>query len=147
MSTGHLEVPAADCAFCDYISGRRRFTFLDRTGLSAILVTREQRGVAHCLVVPLAHRPTILELTEPEQSEIMRNIYRASFAIDQVEKRAGITIWQNNGRPASQSIPHLHFHVAGTLDEGGTEWGEVPELSIEETDHIAQRLRPALPTL
>jgi histidine triad (HIT) family protein len=145
MSGGHLEVPEGRCAFCDYISGRRPFTFLDRTHVSAILVTREQRGIAHCLVVPVAHRSTILELSEDEQREIMRDIFRVSVAIDHVEKRTGLAIWQNNGRPASQSIPHVHFHVAGTLDDGGTDWGEVPELTIDETDLIAQRLRPALP--
>jgi hypothetical protein len=37
-------------------------------------------------------------------------------------------------------IPHLHFHVAGTLPGGGTEWGSVKERSIAETDDIAARL-------
>jgi len=31
--------------------------------------------------------------------------------------------------------------VAGTLEEGGTRWGEVPKLSVAETDAIAERLR------
>jgi hypothetical protein len=35
----------------------------------------------------------------------------------------------------------VHFHVAGTLEEGGTMWGEVPKLSVAETDAIAERLR------
>ena len=146
MSKSHLRVPKADhCAFCDYIAGRRPFTILERSSLCAILVTREQRGVAHCLVVPIRHVTTILDLTEEEQCELMRDVVRISTAIDQVEKRPGLTLWQNNGEPASQSIPHVHFHVAATLEEGGTEWGDVTELSIDETDGIAGRLRPALP--
>ncbi len=146
MSKNHLRVPLTDpCAFCEYIGGRRPYTFLDRGPLSAILVTREQRGVAHCLVVPLRHVPTLLELTTAEQCELMQDVVRVSGAIDAVEKRPGITVWQNNGEPASQSIPHVHFHVAGTIEGGGTDWGEVPELSIEETDRIAERLLTALP--
>jgi histidine triad (HIT) family protein len=38
----------------------------------------------------------------------------------------------------------VHFHVAGTLPGGGTEWGEVPRLSVPETDAIADQLRPYL---
>jgi histidine triad (HIT) family protein len=142
----HVQVPVADpCAFCEYITGRRPYTVLDRGPLSAILVTREQRGVAHCLVVPLRHVPTILDLTTSEQCELMRDVVRVSAAIDAVEKRPGLTVWQNNGEPASQSIPHVHFHVAGTIEGGGTDWGAVSELSVEETDRIAERLLTALP--
>jgi histidine triad (HIT) family protein len=53
-------------------------------------------------------------------------------------------VWQNNGIDAHQAIPHFHFHVAGTIESGGTNWNDVPELSIIETDRIAERLRPNL---
>lgn len=145
MSKNHLRIPTADpCAFCEYIAGRRPYTVLDRGPISAILVTREQRGAAHCLVVPIRHVPTILDLSMSEQRDLMRDIVRVSAAIDAVEKRPGLTVWQNNGEPASQSIPHVHFHVAGTIEGGGTKWGDVSELSVEETDHIAKRLQTAL---
>jgi hypothetical protein len=39
--------------------------------------------------------------------------------------------------PAAQTVGHVHFHVAGTLSDGGTEWGDVPELSLAETEAIA----------
>lgn len=146
MSRNHLHVPEANpCAFCEYIAGHRPYTVLDRGPVSAILVTREQRGVAHCLVVPLRHVPTILDLTTSEQCELLQDVVRVSKAIDAVEKRPGLTVWQNNGEPASQSIPHVHFHVAGTIEGGGTDWGNVSELSVEETDRIAGRLLIALP--
>lgn len=146
MSKNHLHLPAADsCAFCEYIAGHRPYTVLDRGPLTATLVTREQRGVAHCLVVPLRHVYTILDLTASEQCELMQDVVRVSKAIDAVEKRPGLTVWQNNGEPASQSIPHVHFHVAGTVEGGGTDWGDVPELSVKETDRIAKRLLIALP--
>jgi histidine triad (HIT) family protein len=31
--------------------------------------------------------------------------------------------------------------VAATLPGGGTEWGPVPSLTVEETDALAERLR------
>lgn len=58
----HLVVPDAyPCAFCDYLAGVRPFTILHRNKTAAILVTREQRGVSHLLVVPTRHAPTILD--------------------------------------------------------------------------------------
>lgn len=141
----HLVVPDAyPCAFCDYLSGARPFTILHREEQAAILVTREQRGLSHLLVVTTRHAPTLLEITEDESAAVMRLVRGSARAIDEVERRPGISVWQNNGVDAHQAIPHFHIHVAGTVPGGGTEWDEVTELSVEETDQIAGRLGPAL---
>ena len=138
----NLVVPEAyPCAFCDYLRGTRPFTVLYRESLAAVLVPREQRGVSHLLVVTTRHVPTLLGLREAELHAVSSLLQRAAAAIDSVDERPGISVWQNNGVDAHQAIPHFHFHVAGTLDGGGTEWKEVHELSIAETDVIAERLR------
>ncbi|MET8307782.1 HIT family protein [Micromonospora sp. NPDC005173] len=143
--SSHLEIPQTDdCAFCDYLSGKRPYSILERSDLAAILVTREQRGASHLLVTPVRHCPTLLELEEDESQAIMQLVRRAARAIDLTEQRPGIAVWQNNGVPAHQTIPHVHFHVAGTLPGGGTEWGDVQELSIGETEEIATNLRASL---
>jgi histidine triad (HIT) family protein len=74
----------------------------------------------------------------------MALVISSGRAIAAAYKAEGLTVWQNNGLPAHQAIPHVHFHVAGTLLEGGTEWGDVDEDSVAETDAIAERLRPYL---
>lgn len=141
----HIVLPNAyPCAFCDYLSGARPYTVLMREELAAILVTREQRGASHVLVVPVRHAPTVLDLGDDESHAVIDLTKRAASAIDQADRRPGISIWQNNGVEAKQAIPHFHFHVAGTVPGGGTEWDEVDELSINETDLIAERLRPYL---
>ncbi|MET8363094.1 HIT domain-containing protein [Micromonospora sp. NPDC005194] len=143
--TSHIQVPPAErCAFCDYLSGKRPYSILERSELAATLVTREQRGASHLLVVPVRHCPTLLELKKEESHAIMDLVRRAARAIDLTEQRPGIAVWQNNGVPAHQTIPHVHFHVAGTLPEGGTEWGDVEELPIYQTEGIAANLRAAL---
>jgi histidine triad (HIT) family protein len=142
--SGHIELPRNDdCAFCAYLNEARPYTIFSRDNLVAILVTREQRGASHLLVVPVRHCPTILDLSEEESVAIMREIRHAARLIDLADRRPGIAIWQNNGVPAHQTISHLHFHVAGTLESGGTDWGKVPELSIAETDAIADKLHRA----
>lgn len=143
--TNHVVLPETDgCSFCEYLSGQRPFTILLREELAALLVTREQRGVAHLLVVTLRHAPTILDLHDDEAQAVMDLIRRAARAIDRLEQRPGLCVWQNNGAEGYQAVPHFHAHVAGTNVGGGTEWGEVQELTLEETDAIADRLRPIL---
>ncbi|WP_082959923.1 HIT family protein [Mycobacterium sp. E2462] len=140
-----LDIPTnRDCAFCDYLSGKRPFTVAARTDQIAVLVTREQRGLPHLLVVPVAHRETILDLSDEEIAVVAAGVRAAAQAINNAYERPGIAVWQNNGIPAHQTIPHVHFHVAGTLPEGGTDWGAVPEEPLECTDAIARAIVPYL---
>ncbi|WP_370939296.1 HIT family protein [Amycolatopsis sp. cg13] len=142
MSTS-LEVPHVEpCPFCDYLSGARPFTILARNSLTATLVTREQRGVGHLLVIPVQHRQTLIELSEAESPAIIASVIAATKAITEAYRAEGVAVWQNNGIPAHQTIPHVHFHIAGTLPSGGTEWAAVDEASIAETEAIAAKLRP-----
>ncbi len=141
-----IELPDdGPCAFCAYLDGSRPYTVLRRDGLVAVLVTREQRGVSHLLVIPVRHTPTILDLTDAEAEAVMTWLRRATSAIDQAERRPGISVWQNNGAAAGQAISHFHCHVAGTLPGGGTDFGSVEELEVADTDRIAERLRGAAP--
>jgi len=140
--TSAIHLPnEGDCAFCAYLRGDRPYTILFKTMHTATLVTREQRGEPHLLVLPLRHMTTILDLTDSEATHLMVAVREAARTIDRAYGRPGIAIWQNNGVPAGQAISHLHFHVAGTLQQGGTERGAVEEISVAETDKIAKRLR------
>jgi len=140
-----LELPDnGSCAFCEYLGGQRPYTTVTTNEQIAVLVTREQRGIPHLLVVPVRHRETILDLDDEEAKELMVGIRQTALAINEAYRRPGIAIWQNNGIPASQTVSHVHFHVAGTLDEGGTDWNEVEELPLDATDVIARKLSPHL---
>ena len=132
------------CAFCAYLRGLRPYTIVRRNDQIAVLVTREQRGLPHLLVLPIRHRETVLNLNDEEAAALMIGIRQAALAINEAYQRPGIAVWQNNGVTANQTINHVHFHVAGTLRGGGTDWGDVEELALEETDSISDRLSPYL---
>lgn len=142
MSTeSSIELPNNDgCAFCAYLRGERPYTILSRTSNTATFVTREQRGLPHLLVLPVRHVATILELTDLEAASVAIAVRDAAILIDRAYSKPGIAVWQNNGVPAGQAISHVHFHVAGTLEGGGTEFGSVEEISVSETDEIAKKL-------
>lgn len=136
-----LDIPKNSvCPFCAYLRGERPYTILSRTPGTATFVTREQRGHPHLLVLPVRHVATILELTDEEASSVAIKVRDAAILIDRAYSKPGIAIWQNNGVPAGQAISHVHFHVAGTLHDGGTEFGPVEEISVEKTDKIAKKL-------
>lgn len=137
----NIELPENDnCAFCAYLRGERPYTILSRTSDTATFVTREQRGNPHVLVLPLRHVSTILELTDHEAAALAIEVRNAARLIDVAYSKQGIAVWQNNGISAGQAINHVHFHVAGTLDGGGTEFGPVEEISVEDTNKIAKKL-------
>jgi histidine triad (HIT) family protein len=142
MSTeSSIALPNNDgCAFCAYLRGERPYTILSRTSNTATFVTREQRGLPHLLVLPVRHVATILELTDLEVASVAIAVRDAATLIDHAYSRPGIAVWQNNGVPAGQAISHVHFHVAGTLETGGTEFGSVEEISVSKTDGIAKKL-------
>jgi len=141
MTGSHLVMPhEGECAFCAYIKGERPYTILSRTSDTVTLVTREQRGDPHLLVLPIRHAPTLLDLSNAELASVGVALQTAARNIDRKYRKPGIAVWQNNGAPAGQAISHFHFHVAGTLARGGTEFGKVREMSVEETDAIAKRL-------
>jgi histidine triad (HIT) family protein len=122
------------------LSGERPYTIFKRSDKVAVFVTREQRGTPHLLVVTIRHTPTILDLTDEELKLLAVETREMASVIDRTYARPGIAVWQNNGIPAGQVIDHFHFHVAGTLDSGGTNFGKVEELTVAETNEIAKRL-------
>ncbi len=142
-----LELPPDDpCWFCHYLAGTAPYTILERDEITATLVTFEQRGQGHVLVIPIRHVNTIVDLNPREQWAVMDAIARATRAILGAFDPSGVAVWQNNGIPAHQTVPHVHMHVAGTLVGGGTQWGAVERLATCDIDQIAARLQPHLPT-
>ncbi|WP_084093338.1 HIT family protein [Amycolatopsis rifamycinica] len=137
----NIDVPVWDpCPFCQYLSGEREYSILWRDERVAILVTREQRGKSHVLVIPTAHKETVLALTDEESARLMVAVRQVAKAIVESSNSTAISIWQNNGLLADQKVPHVHFHVAGALDGGGTRRGEVRELSVADTEKIKEVL-------
>jgi histidine triad (HIT) family protein len=137
--------PTDRCVFCHFMTGSSQYTVLDSDEMTVTFVTREQRGVGHVLVIPRAHRETVIDLEPAEGAAVMATVITVSRAILDAFQCKGLAVWQNNGSAAHQRVPHVHFHVAGTLPGGGTNFDKVPFLPIEATEEIADQIRPFLP--
>jgi hypothetical protein len=87
-SVNNIVLPTSgSCPFCAFLQGEKPYTILRRSELVAILVTREQRGVSHLLVVPVRHCPTILDLRD-EESVAPGSTATGPFAHLTAEQRA-----------------------------------------------------------
>ncbi|MDF4024635.1 HIT domain-containing protein [Luteibacter sp. PPL201] len=62
------------------------------TPLSAGLVTSEQRGVRHVLVIPRNHRDAILDATDEEAADLDRLVKQMARAIDAAFHWPGIAV-------------------------------------------------------
>ncbi len=140
-----IELPRADpCPYCEAFAGRLVYPAAARSADTAVLVTAEQRGDPHVLVMPTRHLPTILQLDDRETAVLFTTVARVARAMARCFDVEGIAVWQNNGVFAYQSVPHVHVHVAGTVRPRGTRFGPVDAIGLQERQRIADRLAAAL---
>lgn len=117
------------------------FAFLDINPLAA----------GHTLVVPKEAAPAIEELSEDSGAAIGRALPKLCRAIQRATGAEALNVLLNNGKPAGQLVPHVHFHIipkpdAGAPGGGGlqVQWnaGEIdPDEAAALASDIAAGLR------
>ena len=135
----------ADCLFCSIIAGT--------TPAQIVLETPDVVGFldvrpvfkGHTLIVPRAHVPTMVEMTD----EVMIPLFGAARSVASAVRTAfdaqGSFVAVNN--VVSQSVPHLHVHVVPrTKGDGlrGFFWPRTKYADTAEAEEYAGKLRAAL---
>lgn len=105
------------CVFCDCLKGEGEYAILEKGRLTATLIAQNQQGDPHLLVIPVSHKKALIDLTDKEAEALVRAVKSASNVINLAYQISDISIWQNSGLKAGQSIDHVHFNVAGKLGE------------------------------
>ena len=96
----------------------------------------------HTLVIPKAHYETIFEIPEELNAYLHRIVKRVSFAVKKASKADGISIFQQNGKAASQEIFHLHVHVVPRYEgQQLARFGEILEANREKLEQVAANIR------
>ena len=108
------------------------------------------QSAGHLLVVPRESRETVGELSDAAAAAIGRVLPRLCRAVAKATGTPHYNILLNNGRPAGQAIPHVHFHVIpayGRRREPGqglhTVW-RPGSLGAAEGERISAGIREAL---
>jgi ATP adenylyltransferase len=109
-------LPGADpqCFLCCGAAGGddRANLVVARGEHTLVVLNRYPYNNGHLLVAPLAHLPTLAELTPDLQLELMETLTRYTELLRERMSAEGFNIGLNLGRVAGAGVPgHLHWHI------------------------------------
>ena len=110
----------------------------------------EPQSAGHLLVVSKESKETLGELSDDSSAAIGRVLPRICRAVAKATGTPHYNILQNNGQPAGQAVPHVHFHVIpahGRRSEPGQGLHMVwrpGSLGASEGERISAGIRDAL---
>jgi len=94
----------AECAFCEIIAGNAPAKFVNRNADASAFVPLNPVVEGHVLVVPHRHARYIWEL---DSSSLAMAVAMAA----QLATNIACNVIQSNGVAATQTVPHVHFHI------------------------------------
>lgn len=104
----------------------------------------------HVLVVPKENCATVGELSDEVAAAVGRVLPRLARAVAAAVGTPHLNILQNNGAPAGQAVPHVHFHLIPRVRRGDapgsglrTVWNP-GRLGAQDGERISARIRGAL---
>ncbi len=104
----------------------------------------------HLLVVPKESCATVGELSDEAAAAVGRVLPRLARALAAATGAPHLNILQNNGAPAGQAVPHVHFHLIPRRRRGDapgsglrTVW-RPGSLGAGDGERISARIREAL---
>ena len=127
----------ARCYFCEIIGGAAdRWNAIEQDDLTLTLLNGRQFEVGQCIVVPIRHAPTLLDLRADEASAVVIAAQRAARALVDAFDPDGVLLYQNNGVGSGQEVPHFHLHVVPRRK--GSDWGFGPPhlARLERRPHL-----------
>jgi diadenosine tetraphosphate (Ap4A) HIT family hydrolase len=121
-----LQLPKGDpCYFCEIIRGHAdRWNVIEQTESTLTVLNGRQYEIGQCIVVPIRHARTLLELADDEAAAVMRSAKRLAAAMLKAFSPDGLLLYQNNGLGSGQEVPHFHLHVVPRRE--GSDWGFGP---------------------
>ena len=100
-----------NCIFCKIVAGTIPCFKLFEDGATLAFMDINPVHDGHCLVIPKAHYPTVLDITPEAFAAAARTATRVARAVNAAVKPEGINLMQANGEGAGQSVGHFHLHI------------------------------------
>lgn len=97
-----------DCYFCKCLKEKK---IILENDLSFTIFDGYPVNKGHMLIIPKRHIKDWWETTPDEKMAIIDLLDKAKKLIDKEYKPDGYNIGMNLGKPAGQSIMHLHVHL------------------------------------
>jgi histidine triad (HIT) family protein len=102
-------------------------------------------NLGHSLVVPKAHYVDIFDIPENELCSVHKVAKLIAAAIKKAVEADGISIIQQNGKPAGQDVFHLHVHVVPRFEgQKMPNFNELKPVERDKLDEMAKKIRQHL---
>jgi histidine triad (HIT) family protein len=104
----------SDCLFCGIVDGSIKGEIVYRDETVIAFKDIVPRAPVHILIIPIAHIPTLSNLT-PDEGNIVAAVFAAAGKLAEQfgVAKSGYRIVVNCGADAGQSVFHLHYHLLG----------------------------------
>lgn len=102
------------CVFCDKLAEKddEKNLIVHRSTLCGIVMNIYPYNSGHLMIVPFTHKSTFEELTDEENSDVMREARLAIRLLRLTSHPDGFNFGANLGRVSGAGIAeHVHFHV------------------------------------
>jgi histidine triad (HIT) family protein len=140
---------AADCAFCRVARGEADEALVVlEDGQTIAFLDHRPLFPGHSLVTPRAHVETLLDLPDEVLPELFSNARLLARAMEAGLGADGSFVAINNR--VSQSVPHLHVHVAPRRFKDGLRgffWPRQKYESEAQAEEVAAGLRETVAAL
>lgn len=133
------------CLFCRIGRGELPADVVREDKETIAVLDIHPRAPGHTMVIPRAHRETILDLSAAELHAVFRAVQRVTETLAAALKPHGFTIGINHGKAAGQAVDHLHVHIVPRYhgDGGSSLHGVVDNPSSEPPSALLRRIRAA----
>jgi histidine triad (HIT) family protein len=144
-----LPALAQNCAFCRVARGEadEALVVLD-DGQTLAFLDHRPLFPGHALLIPRAHIETLLDLPDDVLPELFSNARLLARAMEEGLGAEGSFVAINNR--VSQSVPHLHVHIAPRRRKDGLRgffWPRQKYESEAQAEEVAARLRKTVGAL
>jgi histidine triad (HIT) family protein len=132
------------CLFCRIVTGAVPAAAVFEDDRTLAFLDHRPLFPGHCLLIPKAHYETLTDLPEELIGPLFRNAQLLAKAVEQAMESDGSLVAINN--KVSQSVPHLHVHVAPRRKKDGLRgffWPRQKYESADEMERVRRRIREA----
>lgn len=110
------------CVFCQIVEGKIPCTPVFEDERFLAFKDLHPQAPTHILVIPKTHYASLSEIPDAERERVMGDLYEH---VDQIVKKHGIAdsgyrTVINSGKWGGQTVFHLHLHILGGRQLGGS---------------------------
>ena len=130
------------CLFCSIVAGETPAVIVLDTPEVVAFLDHRPLFPGHTLVAPRRHVETLRDLDDATRDVLFAEVQRVATAVQDAMGAEGSFVAMNN--VVSQSVPHLHVHVAPRRRKDGLRgffWPRSKYASDAEAAAVAEHLR------